>query len=153
MVPRALRFLPVVALAIILAVLLLRSQESATVLQSAESASGTRTQAAPPPPPSPPAVAVVPAGGGVESPSSKPASPTPLTKIEPGTPPKYLKPYLIGYTPAEIYKDGAQIYHDVPFYVRQPYGTMKRQSSMVKIQPTAPAPILEEPEQAEPRKP
>lgn len=150
MIPRSLRFVSVAAIAIVLGVLLLRSGATPTAGQVPGATTGARTDPALPPAPAKPAAAVIPAKE-VDPPASKPSSPALATKIEPGTPPEFLKPYLHGYTPAEIYKDGTQIYHDVPFYVRQPDGTMKRQSSMVKIQPTAPAPILEEFEQPGPR--
>jgi hypothetical protein len=55
-----------------------------------------------------------------------------------------LKPYLQGHTPDEIWADGTQVYHNVPFQVRQPDGSMGTQYATVKLAPTDPVPILDE---------
>jgi hypothetical protein len=64
-------------------------------------------------------------------------------RIDPSTPSQYLSSYLSGYTPSEIQADGTQIYENVPFYVRQTDGTMKKQLSSVKIKPVSPAPLVD----------
>jgi hypothetical protein len=65
-------------------------------------------------------------------------------RIAPGTPPEYWANYLAGYTPSEILEDGTQVYKDIPYYVRQPDGTMKKELATMKIKPVPALPTLEE---------
>jgi len=77
------------------------------------------------------------------APSPSPSSSATGPRIDPNTPSQYLSSYLSGYTPSEIQEDGTQIYENVPFYVRQTDGTMRKQLSTVKIKPVPPAPLVE----------
>lgn len=61
--------------------------------------------------------------------------------IEPGTPEQYLKPYMPEHKLAEIWRDGTQVYHEVPFQVRQPDGSMKIQTARIEIRPEDVAPV------------
>ncbi|MEQ8764388.1 MAG: hypothetical protein RL885_10705 [Planctomycetota bacterium] len=61
--------------------------------------------------------------------------------VEPGTPEKYLKPYMPEHKLAEIWRDGTQVYHEVPFQVRQPDGSMKVQTARIEIRPEDVVPV------------
>jgi hypothetical protein len=93
-----------------------------------------------PVPPAQPPSGETPAGGSDAAPPPH-SSPT---KIAPGTPEMFRRPYLLGYTPTEILEDGTQIYENIPFYVPQPDGTTKVHAMTVRIAPTDPLPILPE---------
>lgn len=84
-------------------------------------------------------------------PSPPRADAPPAIKIEPNTPREYLSSYLSGYTPAEIQADGTQIYHNIPFHVRQPDGTYREQMSTVKVKPVPAVPRLEDAKEIGPR--
>jgi hypothetical protein len=92
-------------------------------------------------------VAREPVQAALATPPSVPSQPSPSAasgpRIDPNTPCQYLPSYLSGYTPSEIQADGTQIYENVPFYVRQTDGTMRKQLSTVKIKPVSPAPLVD----------
>ncbi len=93
----------------------------------------------------PPAATSAPAAPPAAPPAEKaPVVPPALagTKIEPGTPPQFWKPYLEGYVPVEIKKDGTQIYKNIPqLHVKQPDGSMKTQLMDLEVKPTPAVPI------------
>jgi len=95
----------------------------------------------PPEPPIPPALVAQPVSSSPEG--GEPAPPV-QTKIAPGTPDRYLEPYLLGHTPVEILEDGTQIYEGLPFTVRNPDGSTSVHRMTVRIAPTDPLPVAAE---------
>jgi hypothetical protein len=59
--------------------------------------------------------------------------------------PAFLRSYLEGRTPDEILPDGTQVFHGMPFEVRQPDGTVRVVPVTLTLQPTDLAPLPAEP--------
>lgn len=75
--------------------------------------------------------------------AARPTPPAaPCTRIAPGTPAAYRQPYLSGFTPVAIWKDGTQVYRGFPFRVRQADGSMQVVPTTVTIRPQPVAALL-----------
>jgi hypothetical protein len=80
--------------------------------------------------------------------SSRPDTrpPIPADVFRDGRPdPAFLRSYLEGRTPDEVRPDGTQVFHGMPFEVRQPDGTIRVVPVTLTVQPTDLEPLPPEP--------